>query len=269
LGLPLEGDRDLDRRLPVGLLDHLRPLDTERRRAERRCELADLLLGQCRIRVEQVGRGLCVPVVQGVDERLGGPCRAAAAAQKQEAADGKDTDPGTAETEYLPAAQAGDDLVVLRLTVLPLLGLAVLPLLWLALTGLSTLRGCLPLWLALPGLPTLRLSALPLPGLALSGLTALRLSLAGLTLSLSLSLSRLAALGLPALRSALLWLATLWLPPLWLPALRLALLGLPALLWVAAVLVPTLRVVVLCATAVRTVALAGVLSLVACQVVAE
>lgn len=181
--------------------------------------------------MEEVGRGLCVTVVEGVDERLRGTGRAATAPQQQEAADGEDTDAGAADAEHLPPGQSGDDLVVTRLTVLPLLlvpllGLAVLSL-WLPLLGLSLLWRRLPaLWpsaLTLAGLATLWLSAL-----ALSRLPTLWLALAGLP-TLGLSLSRLPAL----------WLSTLC-TLLGLSARLATLLGLPALLWLAAVLVAPL-----------------------------
>lgn len=176
--------------------------------------------------MEEVGRGLCVTVVEGVDERLRGTGRAATAPQQQEAADGEDTDAGAADAEHLPPGQSGDDLVVTRLAVLPLLGLAVLSL-WLPLLGLSLLWRRLPaLWpsaLTLAGLATLWLSAL-----ALSRLPTLWLALAGLP-TLGLSLSRLPAL----------WLSTLC-TLLGLSARLATLLGLAALLWLATVLVAPL-----------------------------
>lgn len=213
--------------------------------------------------MEQVDRCLPVAVVQGVDERLRlprGP--AGATTEQQEAADGEDGDAGAADAEYLPAVQAGDDLVVAGLTVLPLLlvpllGLAVLPLL-----GLS------PLWRCLPALWRCLALRLPLAGLALTTLAPRGLS------TLWLALSRLPALGLalPGLplslsRLAALWLAAAGLPTLLrLPTLWLALLGLSTLwvlLWLAAVLVTALGM--LCAL----VALDALSILAAPQVVAE
>ena len=178
--------------------------------------------------MKQVGCALWVPADQRVHEALSSPARPAGTAEKQEAADGSDGDPGAANAQYLPAAQPCDHIVVAGLPVLPLLWLTVLPLLWLTSLWrrLPALGRCLTLWLALPGL-------------SLRGLAALRLALPGLLLS------RLAALWLPALCSALLWLSATRLPSLWLALLGLALLWLSTLLWLATVLVTTFRVVVL------------------------
>jgi hypothetical protein len=193
--------------------------------------------------VKQVGCALWVPADQRVHEALSSPARPAGTAEKQEAADGSDGDPGAANAQYLPAAQPCDHIVVAGLPVLPLLWLTVLPLLWLTSLWrrLPALGRCLTLWLALPGLSLRGLASLwlALPGLSLRGLAALRLALPGLLLS------RLAALWLPALCSALLWLSATRLPSLWLALLGLALLWLSTLLWLATVLVTTFRVVVL------------------------
>ena len=170
--------------------------------------------------MKQVGCALWVPADQRVHEALSSPARPAGTAEKQEAADGSDGDPGAANAQYLPAAQPCDHIVVAGLPVLPLLWLTSL---W---RRLPALGRCLTLWLALPGL-------------SLRGLAALRLALPGLLLS------RLAALWLPALCSALLWLSATRLPSLWLALLGLALLWLSTLLWLATVLVTTFRVVVL------------------------
>lgn len=185
----MRGRLNLDLRPTVCLLGHLRPLYTDLDLPEQRRQLGDLVFAQPRVRVEQVGCGLSFPVVQVVEERLGGPRRAAVAAAKQhEPADGDHGDPGPADTEHLPAVQPGDHLVVPWLAVLSLSGLALLSwrlALWLTLPGL-TLTRLATLWLALtPALLWLSTTSLPalwpaLPGLALLSVT----TLAGVPLAL-------------------------------------------------------------------------------------